>query len=142
MAKVIISLKFITFWIYSYSLSPAAQIFMSSVNNRVPPNAAFWIFFTLMFLPEFFMVVSPGFRNWVKEGFSDVDGRMSDNDRKGILIHYTSLWCMKLFVLENLLILFYGISVEFIAYIFPFFGSIGLSGFEILKNIVKAKESK
>ena len=134
-AKTIITLKFLLAWVYCFSISPLAKAVIEIQDKREPPEAIFWFFCIMMWLPEMATTMSKQFRNWIKEGIEDENGRLKDV--KDIIIHYASLTSMKLFILESLLMMFYDVDIAFQFYMVPFFGSVGLSGFTTLKNMYK-----
>lgn len=138
-ANIVFSLKFILIWCYSFSLSPFAQIAISTAMPNTPPVLIFYIFVLMIFLPDLVLIVSKGFRAWIKEGLEDADGSLNRGDVKDLVVHYASLNSLRVFVLESLMMMFYDVEIPFHYYVVPFFGSIGLSGFTILKNLYKAQ---
>lgn len=137
-AKIILTIKFLLIWVYTYAVSPLAKMTILA-TGRQPPEAVFWFFIGMMWLPELVIIFSSGFREWIREGIENADGKLNSKDVKDLLVHYASLTSMKLFVLESLLMMFYDVTIPFQYYVIPFLGSVGLSGFTIFKNLYKDK---
>lgn len=137
-ARIILTIKFLLIWVYTFALSPTAKMVILT-TGRQPPEAVFWFFIGMMWLPEIVICFSYGFREWIRQGIENADGKLNSKDVKDLLVHYASLTSMKLFVLESLLMMFYDVTIPFQYYVIPFFGSVGLSGFAIFKNLYKEK---
>lgn len=138
--KIILAVKFMALWIYSFALSPFAQALIEINDKKAPPDSVFWVFVAMIFLPEILIGLSRPCRDWIKKGIENSED-MKQSYIKDIIIHYASLSSLRLFVLESLLMMFYDVHIPFQYYIVPFFGSIGLSGFSLLKNIYKKSAS-
>ena len=134
--KIILAVKFMVVWIYSFALSPFAQALIEINDKKTPPDSVFWVFVGMIFLPEILLVFSNPFRSWIRKGIENSED-MTKKYIQDLIIHYASLSSLRLFVLESLLMMFYEVHIPFQYYIVPFFGSIGLSGFSLLKNIYK-----
>lgn len=134
-ARILLTIKFLLIYCYSFALPPLAKMTMQATGNE-PPELIFYLFTAMMFIPETSILFFKGFREWIKEGLENADGKMNHNDVKDLVVHYASLWSLRIFVLSSLLMMFYNVEFGFQYYIVPFFGSIGLSGFTILKNIL------
>lgn len=135
-ARILLTIKLLLIWFYTFALSPMAKMTILT-TGRQPPETVFWFFVGMMWLPEIVILFSGGFREWIKTGIENADGELNSKDVKDLIVHYASLTSMKLFVLESLLMMFYGVEIDFQFYIVPFLGSVGLSGFAIFKNIYK-----
>ena len=72
----------------------------------------FPLFIGMILLPEICFVLVPSFRKWIKGGVEDGDGVLNKSDLKALIIHYSTLWCIRLFVIFGLLEAFYGIQVR------------------------------
>lgn len=138
-AKILLTLKFLLIWTYSFGISPVAHMVVQSTPDRHPPESVFWLFISMIFLPEILLIFAKGFRNWIKAGFEDGDGVLSKKDLKDLLPYYSSLNSLRIFVLSSLLMMFYDIEIEFQYYVIPFLGSLGLAGIEILKKTYLSK---
>lgn len=141
-AKILLTIKFVFLWTYSFGISPVAQMVVQAaeIDNRHPPEGVFWLFIGMVFLPEVLLVFFKGFRNWIKEGLEDGDGKLSKKDLKDLLPYYSSLNSLRIFVLSSLLMMFYDVHIEFQYYIIPFLGSLGLAGIEIIKKTYLRKK--
>lgn len=95
----------------------------------------FYVFVAMMFLPEMALFFSPAFRNWIKEGIEDADGKLNKEDVKDLRVHYASIWMLRVFVLFGLLMIFYQMTIDWNYYILPFFGAMGLEGASLLRNL-------
>ena len=131
-SKSFILLKIFLLFAYNGSMPAVAQ----AVTESDKPNASvFYIFLAMMFVPELALTFSRGFRNWMKGGIEDADGHLHKEDIKDLRIHYSALWMLRIFVLFGLLMIFYQIQIEWLFYIAPFFGSMGLEGFALYKSL-------
>lgn len=72
----------------------------------------FYFLIFVMFLPEMGFALSKGFRNWLKNGIEDSDQKFNREDFNSLLRHYSTLWCIRLYVLFGLLEAFHGIQVR------------------------------
>jgi len=72
----------------------------------------FTIFIVTMFLPELLILFNSGFRKWIQMGIEDSDGKFEKADLASLIIHYSTLWCTRLYVTFGLLEAFYGVQVR------------------------------
>jgi hypothetical protein len=93
------------------------------------------VFVFMMFVPEMAFFISPQFRNWIKEGIEDSDGKLNKEDVKDLRIHYASIWMLRIFVFFGLAMIFFQVRIDWNYYIVPFFGAMGLEGASLLRNI-------
>lgn len=107
--------------------------------GQVSMNIFFGVFMMILFLPELGVILKRDFRVWVKNGIEDSDGKFNKSDLASLLIHYSTLWCTRMYVMFGLLEAFYGIKVResFIV------GSlVGAFGIEAIGFFVKSKITK
>jgi hypothetical protein len=90
----------------------------------------------MILLPEISFTFVPKFRQWIKSGIEDGDGVLNKTDLNALLIHYSTLWCIRLFVTFGLLEAFYGTQVREIFVIGSLLGGFGIEmiGFFAKKN--------
>lgn len=89
------------------------KIFATILNIEAgPKHFLFSIFIILMFLPEVLLVFNKSFRGWIKTGIEDSDGKFEKSDLASLLIHYSTLWCTRLYVFFGLMEVFYGVQVR------------------------------
>lgn len=138
MSKIFVSIKLFGLWLYNALLSPASQMIVRANPNR-PPEEMLYFFVFMMFVPEMVLVMSAPFRNWIKEGIENADGKMNKSDLKDLVILYGSLWSLRVFLFMSWSMVFYGIDIVFYIYITPLLGSFGISGLPILKALIGRK---
>ena len=101
-----------------------------------PPTLVFWIFIGMMMTLELFLILSPGFRNWLKTGVENGDGVLNAKDINGLIIYYASLWFLRLFILNHLLEKFYHVDTDFEQQLLLFFGATGSQGIGVLRTFI------
>ena len=130
-SKLILSTYTFLFYIYNGLFTVFAKI---AVDDSPEPYV-FYVFVGMMFLPEMALFFSKSFRNWIKQGIENADGKLNKEDVKDMRIHYASIWMLRLFVLFGLLMIFYQMKIDWNYYILPFFGAMGLEGASLLRNL-------
>lgn len=130
MPKLILSFKLLSMFLYNAILSQIT----TGVNQ--PNDVILYFFIFMMFMPETLLIFSKGFREWVKQGVENSDGKLSKSDLKDGVILYGSLWCLRVFLFMSWSKVFYGTNIEFYFYLTPLLGSFGISGLPIVKSIM------
>lgn len=105
-------LKIFSIFLYTLSLRLMGTVVVASNFINLDWHYLFFLFVTIMFIPEIGFIISSSFRRWLKDGIEDSDGKFNKSDFASLLIHYSTLWCIRLFVLFGLLEAFYGIQVR------------------------------
>jgi hypothetical protein len=101
------------------------------INSK---NILFCFFIFMMFLPECGLLFSKDFRKWVKAGVEDSDGEFNSSDLGNLLQHFSTLWCIRLYVLFGLLEAFYGVQVREIYVMGSLAGAFGIEAIGFLTN--------
>lgn len=96
--------------IYTFFIKTLAFIMMGA--NLIDVHSVFFLMMFIMFLPEYLFVFSKAFRGWIKGGIENGDGKLNKNDFSSLMMNYSTLWCIRLYVLFGLLEAFYGIQVR------------------------------
>lgn len=99
----------------------------------------FPIFCFMLFLPELGFIFVKSFRKWLKDGIEDSDNKFNKEDFNSMLIHYSTAWCIKLFVLFGLLEVFYAVQVREIFVIGTLAGAFGI---EAVNFFIRRNEKK
>ncbi len=141
MTKVIFSAKVFSIWLYNVLLAPAPKFFQMTLSQgeNSPPEWLLGILLLFMFVPEFMGMFSRDFRNWIKEGIEDSDGKLSKKDTKDMIVLYGSLWCLRVFLLMSWSIIFYDKEISWLIYVTPLIGSFGISGLTVIQGITGRK---
>lgn len=114
--------------------------FLAIFTGFTSINVLFTFFIIMMFLPEISMLMSKSFRYWIKSGIEDSDGQFNSKDLASLLVHYSTLWCARLYVLFGLLEAFYGTKVREVYIMGSLAGAFGLESLNFLNNKFKKKE--
>jgi len=140
--KALMTIQFMLFWIYSFALTPILQSVVEITDVRRPPEVVFYIFTSMLFIPEVCLILFPSFRNWIRQGIEDADGELNKNDVKDLLVFYFSIWCIRAYVLAFLLTMFYEVDIPFDFKAMSFFGGLGSAGMVVLKNLYGGVKNK
>lgn len=100
-------------------------------------NIQYIFFFLLltMFLPELGITFSKSFRNWLKGGVEDKKGV----DLSSLLLNYSTLWSLRLYVIFSLMEIFYNIQIREIYIYTSLAGAFSLKSIEILSRLIVQK---
>jgi len=128
-------MKMASIFIYTLMLK-----FLTIFTGFTSINILFTFFIVMMFLPEITMLLSRNFRYWIKSGIEDSDGQFNSKDLASLLIHYSTLWCARLYVLFGLLEAFYGVKVRELYIMGSLVGAFGLESIGFLTSKLKTKE--
>lgn len=129
-------------FLYLYTLSIRFVAgFMLAANLMLDWHYFFYILMIIMFVPEIGFLLSTSFRRWLKDGIEDNDGKFQKDDFASLLIHYSTLWCIRLFVLFGLLEAFYGIQVREIYILGSLAGAFGVETVGYFTRIKGKKEN-
>ena len=134
MAKLYFITKYTTIWVLNLLITPLAQVTQQVVKQ--PPEFMFYVFVSLLFVPEIALVFSAGLRQWLKVGIEDGDGVLNTKDVQNLVLFYSGLWMLRVFVLSYLFKQFYNIETEFMFTVLPFLGSMGTAGLAIARAIL------
>lgn len=102
--------KILSILIYTFSIKLFSLIVFSL--GLLDYHNIFYIFIFMLFLPEMGFALSKSFRSWLKSGIEDSDDKFNKEDFNSLLRHYSTLWCIRLYVLFGLLEAFYGIQIR------------------------------
>lgn len=103
-------IKISSILIYTYLIKILAVL--TIILNIFDFHYIFFIMVMIMFLPEVGFLISKNFRSWLKDGIEDSDGKFNREDFNSLLRHYSTLWCIRLYVTFGLLEAFHGIQVR------------------------------
>ncbi len=137
-AKMILTAKLVFVYAYSSVLAAVPGV-MEEVTNRTPPDSIMWGLITLMFVPELMSITSKSFRDWIRRGIEDDDGKFNKSDLKDMMILYSSLWLLRVVLVWSWFHIFYGVYIEYSLYITLLAGSFGTAGLPILRSFVSKK---
>ena len=115
-------LKLVIVFIYTLAIKWIPLFFITFSSK----NILFGFFILMIFLPEIGLVFSKNFRIWLKSGIEDSDGQFNSSDLAGLLRHYSTLWCARLYVLFGLIEVFYHIQVREVFVMGSLAGAFGL----------------
>ena len=117
-------IKIISVFVYTFSLRILAYVTL--LMGLMDYHFIFPIFVIMILLPELTFTFVPRFRAWIRDGVEDGDGVLNKADLNALLIHYSTLWCVRLFVIFGLLEAFYGVQVREIYVIGSLSGAFGI----------------
>ena len=100
------------FAILIYTLCIKVFSFILLQLNIFDFHNIFGLLILIMFLPEIGFILAKNFRLWLKDGIEDSDGKFNKDDFNSLLRHYSTLWCIRLYVMFGLLEVFYQIQVR------------------------------
>ena len=123
-------LKLTGVFLYTFCLKWLPLLFIA-FNSK---NVLFAFFILMIFLPEIGLLLSKNFRLWVKTGIEDNDGQFNSSDLAGLLRHYSTLWCARLYVLFGLIEVFYHIQVREVFVMGSLAGAFGLEAAGLFIN--------
>lgn len=89
-------------------------------------HVLFLVFLILMFLPELLLLFNKSFRQWIKTGIEDADGKFEKSDLASLIIHYSTLWCTRLYVMFGLLEAFYSVQIRDVYVVGSLVGAFGI----------------
>ncbi len=112
-----------------------------AANLMIDWHYFFYVLMMIMFVPEIGFVISTTFRKWLKDGIEDHDGKFNKEDLATLFIHYSTLWCIRLFVLFGLLEAFYGIQVREIYILGSLAGAFGVETVGYFTRIKSKKDN-
>lgn len=133
--KFLSYLKFVLLLAYNFLLTPFAEMIQQTgVTQR--PEAIFWIFILMMFLPEACFMLSKGFRIWLMQSIEDGDKNKNIREMIG---HLGTLWSIRMFVLLGLMSIFYGVQVSDLIYYLFFSSAVGIEALMIVRKMIALK---
>lgn len=100
-----------------------ASLNFGEINSK---NILFIFFIGMMFLPDLGILISKDFRQWIKSGIEDSDGQFNSDDLANLFKHFSTLWCIRLYVLFGLLEAFYHLQVRDIYVLGSLAGAFGI----------------
>lgn len=119
------------------ALTIALKFFATMLNiEDGARHFLFAFFFFIMFLPEMLILFNKDFRSWMRTGIEDGDSKFEKADLQNLLIHYSTLWCTRLYVTFGLLEAFYGTQVRDVYVVGSLAGAFGIEviGFLLKKS--------
>jgi len=119
---------------YTFILRWIPLVMIGIIN---PKSILFGFFLLMMFLPEIAILFVKSFRIWLKDGIEDSDGRFNSDDLARLMVHYATIWCMRMYVLFGLLEAFYHIKVSEIMTLGSLAGAFGI---EAVTTIMKKRQ--
>jgi hypothetical protein len=139
MSKIIIFTKYLLIWGYNGLASLFLHTTVVATLQNEPVTAItisilIGFFLLMVFLPEILWVSWKNFRDWIKTGIEDSDGKLNKEDLKDAGFLYVSLWSMRVFMGFSIAKIF-GVEIDSISYLSSLIGSFGIAGLTILKNI-------
>lgn len=130
--------KIIGIFIYTLCIRVAALLPVEV--GTIDYHIIFPFFIGMILLPELTFILVPKFRKWIKDGIEDGDGVLNKGDLSTLMVHYSTLWCIRLFVVFGLLEAFYGIQVREIFVVGALSGAFGIESMNLIaKFFNKAK---
>lgn len=139
MAKIVILTKVLFIWVYNGLASILLHATITaSINDKLSASlitllTAFFLF--MVFLPEVLWITWKSFRDWIKTGIENSDGKLNKDDLKDAGLIYVSLWSMRVFMGFSLAIIF-GVRIPDAPYMGSLFGSFGIAGLTVIKNLM------
>lgn len=130
-AKIFLSFKIIAIILYSGGVTTVA----GAVGNEFHGQLLFTFFSLMLFIPEISIILSPSFRNWLRQGIEDADGKMNRSDVFDLVAHINARLMSIIFGMMSLSMTFMGLSIDWHVYLMPFFGSFGIEGLIVIKGI-------
>jgi hypothetical protein len=132
-------IKIVAIFLYTFSLRILVYVtFLIGLMEYTDYHLIFPLFVVMILLPELSFTFVPRFRQWIKAGVEDGDGVLNKADLNALIIHYSTLWCIRLFVIFGLLEAFYGVQVREVYVVGSLLGAFGIEtvGFFARKNKV------
>lgn len=93
----------------------------------------------MLFIPEFIMFMKPSFVQWIRKGIEDNDGELNTQDVKDMIIHYVSLWSLRVFVIFGLRMSFFKVEIEWQFFAISILAAFGIEGINILGKMYGKK---
>lgn len=135
MGLKLLTLKFISLYLYNAVLAPIPSIFENTLSNDKPPEALFYFLFFALWLPELAILLSKSFRSWIREGFEDGNGVFHKADIKDLIPFYASFMIAKTVVLMSWTMIFYTVNIPYYFFLTLVIASFGIGALPILKNL-------
>ncbi len=131
MALKIILYKFLILYVYT-GVGSSMLIEVQKAESIAVP----WIvvLIVMIFAPEITIGLFKNFRNWIKEGLEDADGKFNKSDIKDMAILYGSLWSLRIFIFFSWATVFHE-PIPYGIYITPLIGSFGTAGLTVIKSV-------
>ena len=118
--QVILAYKLFALWLYhgmvSFVFNSVAQAAITGIDGYNDVFKYALVLLLILFfmfgimLPEFCLVRYPAFKEWIKQGVEDSDGKLNKSDMQDALMLYSSLWAMRAFMAFTAAIIF-GIDI-------------------------------
>ena len=138
MPHIILTVKLVYVWLYHGALSliaaAAGDILLDEKSDKIVVMIIIGFAVLGIMIPEICLVSFKGFREWIKQGVEDSDGKLNKSDLQDAMMLYTSLWAMRVFVAFSIVKMF-GVPIDNMAYMTALFGSFGIAGLPVLKSI-------
>lgn len=115
-----ISVKILALVLYNFLLIPVAQV--AAETLPYPPTFMYYMFMSLIILPEVTLIVSKSARSFVADALQKGDGRLDTTDLKDLLGHYGTFWCVRVFVIMSLTPIFFSTDIDIWKYVLCFVG--------------------
>lgn len=128
-----------TFFVLIYTFLIKFLGFVMLGTQVIDVHYIFFLMMFIMFLPEYLFMFSSPFRGWIKSGIEDSDGKFNKSDFSSLLMNYSTLWCIRLYVLFGLLEAFYGIQVRETWITSSLLGAFGIKTIETFSFFKKFK---
>lgn len=132
-------LKIFSIFIYTLGIRVIGSTMF--LVGLVDYHHVFPLFVVMILLPELVFTFVPKFRKWIKDGIEDGDGVLNTADFKSLMVHYSTLWCIRLFVIFGLLEAFYGIQVREIFVIGSLSGAFGIEFASFMSRTFKKNDN-
>jgi hypothetical protein len=128
-----------TFFVLIYTFLIKSLGFLILGVQFLDVQYVFYLMMVIMFLPEFMFIFAKSFRLWLKGGIENGDGKLNKSDFTSLLMNYSTLWCIRLYVLFGLLEAFYGIQVREAWINTSLVGAFGIKAMETISFFKKDK---
>lgn len=124
-------------WVMANFLMPIVAFAMILSIEETSRYFFFILFILILFMPELALLISKGFRLWIKDGIEDNDQKFNITDFATMMVHYSMLWCVRVFVVSFLVEIFFNYHVREIYILSSFAGAFGI---EVVGAMIKKKK--
>lgn len=126
-------------WKVPEFISPNQTILLMNTYSFYLDQMVYLWIMIMLFIPEFIMMFKPNFVRWLKKGIEDNDGELNTQDVKDMIIHYVSLWSLRVFVIFGLRMSFHKVEIPWQFFAISIVAAFGIEGLNIIGKIYTRK---
>jgi len=126
-------------WKVPEFISPNQTILLMNTYSFYLDQIVYLWIMIMLFIPEFIMMFKPNFVRWLKKGIEDNDGELNTQDVKDMIIHYVSLWSLRVFVIFGLRMSFHKVEIPWQFFAISIVAAFGIEGLNIIGKIYTRK---